>query len=391
MSVSELLFLVSFLVIFYTYLGYGILIWFFVLIKKMATRRIYPVNNFYEPAVTLIVPCFNEADIMEAKIANCRSLNYPADKLSFIFITDGSTDDFVSVLKDHPDISALHEDQRAGKTATENRAMLFVTTPIVIFSDANTFLNSESVKNIVRHFADKHVGCVSGEKRIIADKTDSISAAGESIYWKYESILKKLDAALNCTVGAAGELVAFRSDLYKDLPEDTLLDDFMQSMQIAANGYRIAYEPEAFSLETASLNVKEELKRKRRIAAGNWQAMKRLTGILRFTKTPLLLFQYISHKVLRWSVAPFLLILIFFLNILLAINSTPVYTTLLILQAGFYLIAIAGYFLQSKKTRFKILFVPYYFCVMNYAALAGFAKFLSDTQQGTWDKAKRRT
>ncbi len=382
--------IISLLIVFYSLIGYGILLYLLVMIKQILHPVKTTASAQYEPPVTLVIPCFNEADIMEKKLSNCRALEYPSDKLSIIFITDGSTDQFAEVLQKYPDIRLLHKDHRVGKTAAENRAMLFVTTPVVIFSDANTILNSGAIRNLVKHFANPQVGCVSGEKRIFTETADSASAAGESIYWRYESFLKKMDSALNSAVGAAGELVAFRSSLYKNLPEDTLLDDFMQSMQIAAKGYKIVYEPEAFATEQASANIKEELKRKIRISAGNWQAIQRLSGSLHFYKTPLLYFQYVSHKVLRWSVTPFLLIIIFLLNIPLAINGDVFYETLLLVQASFYTIAVAGYLLENKNIRFTAFFIPCYFCVMNYAALAGLLKFLSGKQDAAWEKAKRK-
>jgi cellulose synthase/poly-beta-1,6-N-acetylglucosamine synthase-like glycosyltransferase len=268
--------------------------------------------------------------------------------------------------------------------------MKYVETPVVIFSDANTMLNTAAVKNIVRHFADEKVGCVSGEKRILTDSSDTASAAGEGIYWKYESLLKKWDSELYSAVGAAGELVAFRTSLYNDLPEDTLLDDFMQSMQIAAAGYKIVYEPEAFAAETASTSVSEELKRKVRICAGGWQSIKRLSGQLHFTKQPLLFFQYLSHRVLRWTVTPFLMIAMLIINVFLALNGTIFYQGLLAAQILFYAAAWVGYVLENRKVRFKPVFIPYYFCVMNYAVLAGLKRFLSGQQKATWDKAQRK-
>ncbi len=378
-------------IVIYTYIGYGLLIYCLVLIKRFKFSRIPNKVSFYEPMVSFVIPCFNEADILENKIANCRLLDYPSDKLHIIFVTDGSTDHFKEVLKKYPDILLLHEDIRAGKTAAENRAMYFVKTPIVIFSDANTNVNSEAIRNMVKHFANQQIGCVSGEKRILKNKSDKASTAGEGMYWKYESILKKLDSAFNCSVGATGELVAFKSSLYTNLPSDTILDDFMQSMQIAAAGYKIIYEPAAFTTETASLTVKEELKRKIRIATGSWQSMQRLAGILKFRKTPLLFFQFISHKVLRWTVSPMLIVTIFLASINLSMEGSWFYDLLCYLQIFFYLAAFSGYLLENKKTRFTILFVPYYFCMMNYAAIIGFKNFLSTKQTGIWEKAVRKS
>ena len=390
MNLIEIILWVSIFIIFYAFLGYGILLYLLVFLKRLFLKTKKAGGDLFEPEVTLVIPCFNEADIMDGKIANCRELEYPSGKLRLMFITDGSSDHFREVLVKHPDITLLHEDRRAGKTAAENRAMLFIETPFVVFSDANTLLNKEAIRNIVKHFEEEKVGCVSGEKRVMTDKKDSASAAGEGIYWKYESKLKKWDSELYSAVGAAGELVAFRTKLYQDLPEDTLLDDFMQSMLMAADGFKIVYEPEAYAAETASANVKEELKRKVRISAGGWQSMKRLSGKLTFFKTPLLYFQYVSHRVLRWSVTPFLLVLVFLLNIPLAFSENEFYLYLMIAQILFYAAALLGYILENKKIRFKPAFVPYYFCVMNYAALAGLKRFLSGKQQGAWDKAKRK-
>ncbi len=389
MQIIEALFWISLAIIFYTFMGYGLILYILVQIKRWFQKKAAFADDF-EPTVTLVIPCFNEADILIIKIKNCKELDYPKDKLRIVFITDGSTDYSQDVLETHPDIDVLHENKRAGKTAAENRAMKFVDTPFVIFSDANTLLNKEAIRFIIRHFSNEETGCVSGEKRVLMDEKDTASAAGEALYWKYESLLKKWDSELNTTVGAAGELVAFRCSLYTDLPEDTLLDDFMQSMLIAAKGYKIVYEPNAFAAETASENVAEELKRKIRIAAGGWQSMSRLAPYLSPLKSPLLYFQYFSHRLLRWTITPVLLILVFMMNLVLLRLDSPIYQWLMVGQLLFYAGAVIGYALENRKIRFKPFFIPYYFCVMNYAVLAGLKKYLSGKQKATWDKAKRK-
>jgi len=390
MSWLAIIFWISFGIVFYAFLGYGIVLYGLVRLKRISKPANKIVAQTFEPEITLVIPCFNEADIVADKIANSKLLEYPSDKLHIVFITDGSTDNSANVLKAWPEIEVLHENRRGGKTAAENRAMRFVKTPFVIFSDANTMLNTAAVRNIVQHFANEKVGCVSGEKRIINEASDSASAAGEGIYWKYESLLKKLDSELYSAVGAAGELVAFRTSLYQDLPEDTLLDDFMQSMQMAADGYKIVYEPEAYAVETASENVAEELKRKVRICAGGWQSINRLSGKLTMRKTPLLYFQYISHRVLRWTITPFLLIAMFVMNIWLGMDGNIFYQLLMAAQILFYSAALVGFILENRRVRFKPVFVPYYFCIMNYAVLAGLSRYLAGNQKATWDKAQRK-
>jgi biofilm PGA synthesis N-glycosyltransferase PgaC len=377
-------------VVFYAFLGYGIVLYLIVKLNKIFGRQQNTVDSAFEPPVTIVIPCFNEAEVIADKIVNTLSLNYPREKLKIIVIADGSTDDTNLVVKNFQGIEYLHQARRAGKTAAENRVMNFVQTAFVIFTDANTMLNTGAVNNIVKHFANDNVGCVSGEKKIITEATDSASASGEGIYWKYESLLKKLDSELNSAVGAAGELVAFRTSLYKQLPEDTLLDDFMQSMQMAARGYKIVYEPGAYAIETASTNVKEELKRKIRISTGGWQSIVRLASLLTPRKTPLLFFQYVSHRVLRWTITPFLLVAMFILNVIICFEGTSLYIFIMMLQVVFYTAALLGNILENRKVRFKPLFVPYYFCMMNYAVLAGFKNYISGKQNGLWEKAQRK-
>lgn len=390
MAFIEIAFWISLFVVFYAFLGYGILLFAMVKIKNLIAKSRGGGLTHFSPEVSLVIPCYNEADILEEKAINSLNLDYDKSKLKIFFITDGSTDGFREVLSAFPGVTVLHENRRAGKTAAENRAMKVVDTPFVIFSDANTMLNREAIKNIVRHFQHKDVGCVSGEKRVMSADKDTASAAGEGIYWKYESFLKRLDSELYSAVGAAGELVAFRSSLYEELPEDTILDDFMQSLLIASKGYKIVYEPDAYAMETGSASVSEELKRKIRISAGGWQSMKRLWDKITPFNNALLYFQYLSHRVLRWTVTPFLLILIFLLNFFLW-SQGWVYQLFMAGQILFYLAAIVGYILENRQIRLKALFVPYYFCVMNYAVLAGLFRFIKGNQKGTWEKAKRKS
>lgn len=386
----QVVFWIAIGVVAYTFLGYGILIGFLVKVKDLLRKKINQTDKEFLPDVTLVVPCYNEADIIKEKVLNSLGLEYPKEKLKIFFITDGSNDNFKEVLLEFPQVKLLHDERRAGKTAAENRAMKFVNSPIVVFTDANTILNNKAIKNIVRHFSNENVGCVSGEKRVLVEQEDSASSAGEGMYWKYESFLKKMDSKLYSAVGAAGELVAFRSELYQDLPEDTILDDFMQSLLIASDGYRIVYEPDAYAMETGSDSTGEELKRKIRISAGGWQSMKRLFFKITPFNHPVLFFQYLSHRVLRWTITPFLLVLIFVINFFL-LNQGMIYQLLMVCQLFFYAAALLGCFLESRKLRVKILFVPFYFCMMNYAVVAGLIRFLKGSQKSTWEKAKRKS
>ena len=263
----------------------------------------------------------------------------------------------------------------------------------MVFCDANTMLSQDSIREIVIAFRDKKVGCVSGEKRIFNKLSDSAAGSGEGIYWKYESFLKKLDSDFYSTVGAAGELFAIRTELFTEVESDTLLDDFMMSMRIALNGYVIKYVPEAYAYESSSSNVKEELKRKVRIAAGAVQSVFRLKQALNPVHDFLLFFQYFSHKISRWLLVPFALPMIFFLNlILVSANSSSifsVYTILFLLQVLFYIITLIGWYFQSKNVKIKVFFVPYYIFMMNYASWLGIIRYFKGSQSVNWERAKR--
>lgn len=302
---------ISLFIVFYTYLGYGILLYLLVRLKRILKDKKEIMADWeHLPSLTLVVAAYNEADLMDEKILNTLQLRYPADRLQLLFITDGSTDNSPEVISRYPQIKLMHSPERRGKINAVHRAMKEVHTHVVVFTDANTFLNQDALVNIARHYADPKVGAVSGEKRVkVEDVSDA--TAGEGFYWKYESTLKKWDSELYSVVGAAGELFSVRNDLYAPVYTDTILDDFMISMLIAQKGYRIVYEPAAYATESSSENIKEELKRKIRIAAGGIQSIVRLPKLLNPFAFPVLSFQYISHRVLRWTITPILMILAF--------------------------------------------------------------------------------
>jgi cellulose synthase/poly-beta-1,6-N-acetylglucosamine synthase-like glycosyltransferase len=394
MLILKIIFWILLFIIVYTYVGYGILLYLIIKIRRVFKIGQKPIPNpDYEPEVTLFIAAYNEKDYVDAKMKNSLELDYPKEKLNIIWVTDGSDDGTPDLVRKYPNTTVHHLDARNGKIGAMNRGMAFVKTPIVIFSDANTGLGKESIRRIVNLFATPKVGCVSGEKRIINKATDVASGAGEGLYWKYESTLKKWDAELYSVVGAAGELFAIRTELYRHVEHDTLLDDFIISLRVAQDGYTIQYDPDAYAIETASANVKEELKRKIRISAGGIQAIVRLRSLLNIFKYGTLSFQYISHRVLRWTLTPLCLLILIPLLFILAydegILSFGLYSTFFWLQLLFYVAALTGWFLENRETRIKILFVPYYFFIMNLSVVLGFFRYMKKSQSVNWERAKR--
>ena len=388
----KLLFWGFFFLVFYTYLGYGILIWLLNSIKKYfsktaSSREDAPV---FEPFVALVIAAYNEEDYIEDKIKNTLALDYPAEKLGIYFITDGSNDSTPDIIKKYPQLNLLHQPARRGKAAAMNRAMGFIKEPFVIFCDANTVLNQACIKEMVKFYADPKVGAVAGEKKIYQPVQTKAASAGEGLYWKYESFLKKQDSDFYTVVGAAGELFSVRSALYQPIEEGVLIEDFVLSLRIAKNGYVVKYAPGAYAIESSSASIKDEQKRKIRISAGGFQAMYMLRELLNIFKYGTLSFQYISHRVLRWSVTPVCLLLLLPLNIILTAWGTGLlYDILLVMQLFFYFLGLSGWFFANRNIKVKTLYIPYYFLFMNISVLWGFKRFLKGQQSVLWEKAAR--
>ena len=374
----------------YTYIGYPLLI---AVIAKLKRTKPQPPLPDSLPHVTLFVTAFNEEKFVDDKIANTRALDYPTDRLHLIWVTDGSDDNTNILLTKYSDVKVFFEPERRGKVHAMKRGLEFVETDIVIFSDANTMLSIESVKEMVRQFEDPRIGCVAGEKRISSDGRQNAASSGEGTYWRYESWIKRNDATVGSAIGAAGELFAMRRSLYQPISDNTLLDDFEISLRIALSGYKIGYSPRAYAIERASANIEEEMKRKVRIAAGSIQTMLRLGSLFNFFSHPMLTFQYVSHKVLRWIAVPLAMILIIPLNIYFCVvnnfSINNIYTWVLTVQALFYAASFVGFILQNKKLNISSIYIPYYFYLANKAMWQGLWRFCRNTQSVNWERAKR--
>lgn len=386
-SIILILFWLSLALVFYTYIGYGLLI--FVLSKIWGENETptTPIDNEL-PEVTLIVAAYNEEKFIKAKIENSLSLDYPSSKLNLWIVADGSTDRTVEFSNAYSKAVVHFSPERKGKIHAVNRVFAEIKTPIVIFSDANTKLNPLALKNIVRHFADPKVGGVAGEKRIVAHESDNASGSGEGLYWKYESALKTMDSKFTTAVGAAGELFAVRTALYEKPDANAIIEDFVTSMKIVAAGYRFAYEPDAYAIETASASINDEWKRKVRISAGGIQSIIWLTPLLNIFKYGWVSWQYVSHRALRWSLAPLSLLILFVANLAL-IPSSNFYLITFIGQCAFYILALAGHTMRNNKISIKGFFVPYYFAMMNLSVFAGAIRLVRKQQSVVWEKTSR--
>ena len=393
MLTLKILFWATLLIVFYTYIGYGILLYIIIRLKRLLKGApLQPAMPADEnlPTMTLMICAYNEEDVVKEKMENTLALDYPKDKFRIMWVTDGSNDHTNELLKAYPEVDIVFSPERRGKTAALKHGLRELKTRYVAFTDANTMINSGALREIARLFSDPTVGCVSGEKRVAARKAGEMAAEGEGLYWKYESTLKRWDSELYSAMGAAGELYAIDPKLCREVPDEALLDDFMLSMYVVQTGKRIAYTPDAFAREYGSANIYEESKRKRRIAAGGLQSIWWLRSMLNPLKQPLVTFQYVSHRVLRWSITPIAMILLRLVNIALVImGAGTFYTVMLILQAIFYLMAFAGWLQNRIGYKNKLLYTAYYFVFMNFNVFRGMSYLRTHGKSGAWEKAKR--
>jgi len=380
------IFYISCGLVFYNYAGYAVIV--YILNKITGSRQTIEADPDFHPSVAFIVAAYNEQDVIKEKIVNSLEQDYPRDRIEFLFVTDGSSDRTPDVITQYPGIHLLHRPDRSGKSAALNRAVAMATQDIIIASDANTLLNKDAVKNIVRHYRSAQTGGVAGEKKVLSE-TAGAQDVGESegLYWKYESALKKLDADFYSVVGAAGELFSLRRTLYQPLTDNIILDDFVLSLQVTQKGYRVRYEPDAYAIELPSFSMKDEQKRKIRIAAGGFQAMRILSPLLAFWKHPRLSFLYVSHRVLRWTLSPLGLILALLSSALL-LPSDRLFLAFFIAQTAFYAISFLAWRSPAIR-RIKPAKLAYYFTFMNLSVILGFFRFLRGGQSATWEKARR--
>ena len=381
------------IIIVYTYFGYAFLLLILNGLKRILGMKKSLPSDAVLPETTILIAAYNECVVIDRKMQNTLAIDYPKELLTIMWITDGSDDGTPELLrKKYPSVEVLHQDKRRGKTAALNRAMNFIKTPFAVLCDANTMLDPGAVRKLLAPFSDERIGCVAGEKRIIQNAYDGPAGAGEGAYWQYESIIKKLESDFHTALAAAGELYAIRTSLFSRADEDSIIDDFVISLTIARKGYRIRYVPEAFAMEAPSANIREELKRKIRIASGGIQTLLRFPGLLNIFRYGFLSFEYISHKVLRWLVVPFTIPLILLANLLICMQQQwqlTLYFYIFLLQCAFYLLVVLGFIFEKRTTRWRFLFLPYYIIIMNYSQIAGLIRYFRKKHTVVWEKAQR--
>lgn len=382
----ELVFWTCMALLIYTYIGYlGALL---VLTKSPFFPK-HPVIGYADnwPAVDILIVAYNEERVIGRRIENCLSVDYPKDSLNIWVVSDGSTDNTNEIIRryerENKNVHTLIV-PRAGKANAINAAIPHLVADFIVFSDANVEFSAQSVQNMMKHFADKNVGCVCG-KLIYRNPKEIISGKGESLYWKYETLLKCLESKIGYVAGANGAIYAIRKYLVEKLPKGTINDDFILSMSTVKKGFKCLYEENSIAYEEVALSPKAEFFRHVRDGAGHYLAIVHLLGLL----NPFLgirSFIFWSHRIIRW-IAPFLIMAVLVMNMFLL--GKFLYNLIFIFQLIFYMLAAIGLFEQGNRKPPMYMYIPLYFLSLNIALLLGFFKAITGAQKMTWERTDR--
>ena len=369
----------SFALLMYVYAGYPLV--------AALRARLWPkprLRTPIEPTVSIVVMAHNEAEQIGQRIENLMALDYPWDKLEIVIGSDGSTDDTVERAQRYADqgVAVCAFSQHRGKPATINAVMPMVRGEIVVFADARQRFEPQTVRELVANFADPGVGGASGELVLAAHDGTAAAAHGTAFYWRYEKFIRATEGRADSTIGATGAIYAIRRELFEPIPDDTLLDDVLIPLWIVRRGYRVVFEPNARALDRASSTARQEFVRKTRTIAGMFQLIAR-EGWLLNPRRNRLWFETISHKVLRVTL-PVLHASLLASNVVLA--DSGFYGLMLALQVMFYGAASVGLSHRDGKRRSIVVSAPAAMCLLLWATVVGFFRFVTNRQQVTWER-----
>ncbi|MCC6587737.1 MAG: glycosyltransferase family 2 protein [Bryobacterales bacterium] len=375
-TVAAALLWISLGTVVYVYIGYPVLLVLFTLGRRYRPGRDLADSEL--PSVSFVVAAYNEEKVIEQKLRNCLTLDYPPDKLEFFFVSD-STDSTNDILRryqsDRIHIKCLAE--RRGKLAAIGEIYPLCKREIVVLSDANTYYFPDAIRKLARHFTNPEVGVVTGDVRLL--RSEQKFGQGESLYYKYERKLQELETSFWTTVGIDGAMYAIRRPLWQHSRSTMAADDLVTGMAVGRQGYRIIYDPEAIAEEDPTPTDEMEFRRKIRVITHSVQGMLEGEGVPRLTQGKFL-WTYLSHKVLRWSVG--VLLVVALVSALVLSFYSKVGSVMFAAQVVFYLLALVGWRVQQVDSR--IFRVPYYFSMVNLAGLIGVVKGVQRKEASMW-------
>ena len=365
----------------YTYLIYPVLLWLLAVGRKVPEYA--PLGEW--PAASLIIAAHNEEAVLRAKLENALAMDYPAERLDIIVVSDASTDGTDRIAAEFAERGVrLHRQAvRGGKTEAQNAGVRLARGQFLAFSDANSMYAPNALKRLLAPFADERIGCVCGELQY-ANPDEQGAGKGEGLYWRYEQFLKRRESLLSSALGANGAIYALRRELFVELRGD-IISDFVAPLHAWQRGFRIAYEPTAVATEYSSVRFGDEFRRRRRIVSRSLYGLWTAAGVLNPFAHFFFALQMFSHKLLRWLV-PVWLLVVLAVNIPLATDGY--YGILLGLQVAFYGLAALGLWLPERLGRCWLFYVPAYFTATNWGTLLGLLSFLTGRRHRVWQPAR---
>lgn len=379
--VAEIVFWLAVVIIAYTYFGYPLATLFLSVFVRHPVKK---EDN--EPAVTFLITAYNEEKKIRKKLENTLGLDYPTDKLEIIVASDGSTDRTDEIVKEFEDKGVvLHRvEGRVGKTETQNQTVRIARGDIIIFSDATTEYKKDAVRKIVRNYSDPSVGAVSGRYEYV-NPTGAPVGQGTILFWKYENFVKSRQTRIKTITGCCGCIYSVRKDLYAPLPGD-IISDLVEPLKILEKGYRVAFEQDAIAYEKTEEGVSDEFSMRVRVITRAMNGLAYVKSLLNPLKYPFVSFQLNSHKVFRWLI-PFFLIIILLCNPLLL--NKGFYIATFLLQILFYASALTAWVMERFDRRIKLLSIPLFFCLINLASLRAAINFIKGRKMITWETVRR--
>jgi cellulose synthase/poly-beta-1,6-N-acetylglucosamine synthase-like glycosyltransferase len=383
MSWLEAIFWLLIVFVLYTYLGYPLLVF---LLSRTRRKRQRPGTD-YLASVTLIVPAYNEERIIERKVRNCLEIDYPRDRLAVLVVSDGSTDRTVEIAGKYESdgLRVIAFPENRGKNTALNAAMKSVETEISVISDASVVIEKDSVRVLLRNFADGRVGGVWG-KKIYMNVRGTAGGEGESIYMKYGNFIRTCESRIGSIVSAEGSLFAFRTKLFEDLPQG-VPDDFYLSATIVRKGYRLEYENRARSYEETTPTDEGEFMRKSRIIQQAVKGLYLARDLMNPLRTGFYALELVTAKVFRRLASVALLSIFILSTSLLVIN--PWYKILFAGELAFLALAFLGWVLPPGKAKSPLFAMPFYLCLVNLAAIHGFVSFFTGRNVARWTPTQR--
>ncbi len=360
----------------YTYIIFPVTL---VVLVKIGRRKDETSQKKHAGTLRVAVLCamYNEEKVVRKKIENFLKLNY--EGLRLYIGSDGSSDATNAILREYTnDRIVIREYPRRGKVHVINDLMTEAEEDIIVFTDANSMFEADAVGNLVKRFDDPGIGAVCGRLKLVC----SGRITGEGFYWRYETAIKKLENALDCVIGANGAIYAVRKTLLRPLPVNTINDDFINSMRVLEKGYGVKYADDAIACEEVHQNDAIEFNRHTRDGAGHYRAIVYLYKLLN-PLNPKVFFLYVSHRVIRWFV-PFFMLVMLFLPLFMEQNRfvQAVYAA----EVAFYVLVLIAWTTQTKQGFF---YFPYYFVYINIALFLGFWRTVLGMQKTTWNRTER--